>query len=58
MRHVATRELWLQEEVLSRRLVVNKVHGEVKSADLLTKYLSHQTISRHLKALSISLACF
>ena len=58
MRHVATRELWLQEEVLSRRLVVNKVHGAVNPADLLTKFLSHQTISRHLKALSISVACF
>ena len=43
MRHEATRELWLQEEVLSRRLVVKKVHGEVNPADLLTKYLGHQT---------------
>ena len=56
MRHVATRELWLQEEVLSRRMVVNKVHGEVNPADLLTKYLGHQAISKHVKALSISVA--
>ena len=48
MRHVATRELWLQEEVLSRRMVVNKVHGEVNPADLLTKYLGHQAISKLL----------
>ena len=56
MRHVATRELRLQEDVLSRRLVVNKVHGDVNPADLLTKDLSHETISKHLKALSISVA--
>ena len=32
MRLVAARELWFQEEVLCRRLVVNKVHGEVNPA--------------------------
>ena len=56
MRHVAARKLWFQEEVLSRRLVVNKVHEEVNPADFLTKNLGHQTISKHLKALSISVA--
>ena len=56
MRHVATRELWLQEEVLSRRLVVHMVHGEVNPPDFLTKYFGHQTISKQLKALSISVS--
>jgi hypothetical protein len=54
MRHVDTRELWLQEEVLQSRVVVRKVWGEENPADLMTKYLATSIIRGHLSRLCIS----
>ena len=56
MRHVETRHLWLQEEVLARRVVVAKVRGEGNPADIATKYLSTSAIETHLKRMNIKFA--
>ncbi len=39
MRHLAIRDLWLQQEVLDKKVVVSKVAGEENPADLMTKIL-------------------
>ena len=53
MRHIDTRELWLQGEVLEGRVVISKVRGEENPADLMTKYLVMDVIQQHLSRMSV-----
>ena len=48
VRHIHTRELWLQEKLADGELEMAKVKGEDNPADILTKYLDQGKISRHL----------
>ncbi|CAK0821586.1 unnamed protein product [Prorocentrum cordatum] len=50
-KHVMTKFLWIQEKVLNRLLKMIPVGARVNVADLLTKWFSHATASRHLKAM-------
>ena len=52
MRHVETRHLWLQLEVVTRRVVVVKVRGEENPADVATKFFGIIVIKRHLEAMN------
>ena len=53
MRHVETRMLWLQSQVLARQIVLIKVPGEENPADLMTKYLTEGEVKRHLSTLGM-----
>ena len=53
MRHIGTRELWLQGEVLEGRVVISKVRGEENPADLMTKYFGMDAIQQHLSRMSV-----
>ena len=46
MRHLEIRDLWLQQEVLSKKVVVSKVAGEENPADLMTKILGMADLTR------------
>ena len=46
VRHIAVNELWLQEQVSSKRVMINKIKNKFNVADLLTKYLSAHEISQ------------
>jgi hypothetical protein len=54
MRHLETRHLWLQSQVASREVVLQKVPGEENPADLLTKFLHVRVVQKHLSAISIT----
>ena len=50
-RHIETAYLWVQDEVLHKRLTACKVGSAENPADLLTKALSANNIERHLYTL-------
>jgi hypothetical protein len=54
MRHMETRYLWLQGEVLKKKVVVSKVKGDENPADLMTKYLSEKDISKCLHKMNVA----
>ena len=53
VRHLAVHLLWLQEQVRSRHFKVTKVGGAHNLADLLTKHLSNDSMSKHLHNMRI-----
>ena len=53
MRHLEIRDLWLQKEVADGNLVVHKIPGERKPADLMTKILGVKDIVERLAMLNI-----
>ena len=55
MRHIDVRMLWLQEEVLGKRVVLVKVPGDKNPADMMTKYLSKQAIDERMNLVNIML---
>ena len=54
LRHVSLRELWVQAEVQSRRVCVNKVLGTMNPADLGTKHLGAAQIQSCCQMVGLS----
>ena len=52
VRHIDTRELWVQERVSRGDITVVKVMGENNLADILTKYVSRDLMDKHLQNMS------
>ena len=52
VRHLETGALWLQAAVSAKRFAVKKVDGKKNVADILTKYVDRETLTRHLVALN------
>ncbi len=50
VRHLETRELWLQEKVARGDLEIRKVRGEENVADALTERVSRDILDRRLAA--------
>ena len=48
VRHIHTRELWLQEKLADGALEIAKVKGEDNPADALTKYLDQGKLAKHM----------
>ena len=48
MRHLGIRDLWLQKEVVERRVEVSKIAGDKTPADLMTKILTRNEIAERL----------
>ena len=55
MRHIETRELWLQESVNKKDVLLRKAQGEDNPADMMTKYLQVKEITKHARSLGIEL---
>ena len=53
MRHLEIRDLWLQQEVLNKKVVVSQVAGEENPADLMTKILGMADIISRLAHMNI-----
>ena len=48
VRHLATADLWLQQQVRRGKLAVEKVDGTENPSDLLTKTLEAETLDHHM----------
>ena len=48
IRHLDTRELWIQERVARGDIVIEKVRGEDNVADGLTKHVDKQKMDQYL----------
>ena len=46
VRHIAVNELWLQEQVATKRVWINKLKNKFNVADLLTKHLSKYEVDQ------------
>ena len=52
-RHVHTKFLWVQQAVYQKRLTVGKILGTENPSDVLTKYLSSQSMARVLHKVGV-----
>ena len=53
-RHIQVQYLWMQAEIADGRMKVQKVRTDDNPADLMTKTLNQDTMSRHLHDLSFN----
>ena len=53
VRHLDTREMWIQEKVLKCQVTLKKVPGTENLADILTKHVSRADLDRHMKKIDI-----
>ena len=52
VRHIAVNELWIQEHVQNKNIVIKKIRNNFNPADILTKYLTKaevQTMMEHIQ---------
>ena len=54
VRHLDVADLWIQDKIRAKELVVSKVLGSLNPADMLTKYVDSATIKRHLHTIGLS----
>ena len=55
LKHLELKQLWIQEAVRAKRIVVVKEHTATNLADLLTKHLPEETMRRYLEKLGFEL---
>ena len=55
MRHVALRDLWIQQEVGEGKVRVVKIGGKTNPADVGTKFLSVTELAEKLAVLNLNL---
>ena len=55
MRHLDIRDMWLQSEVLTGKVILEKVSGVRNPADLMTKVLGSQDVVGRLDMLNMSM---
>ena len=53
MRHLEIRDLWLQQDVLNKKVVLSKVAGDENPADLMTKILGLADTKSRLSNMNI-----
>ena len=55
-RHIELRYLFVQHLVKHVLLIIKKIPGELNPADVFTKYVSRETLGKHLSAIQITSA--
>ena len=53
IRHLDTTDLWIQDQVRSRKISLEKVLGTDNPADILTKYVDKDTLNRALPKMNL-----
>ena len=48
LRHVEVCQMWVQQEVSAGRIQIVKVKGKNNPADILTKHIDNETLTRHI----------
>ena len=54
LRHIEVNELWLQEKVRDKLIVVNKIPGTENLGDALTKHLDRAGIDKHCQLVNLT----
>ncbi len=49
VRHIELNQLWLQDKVANREVMLSKVDGTKNIADALTKHLVSELVQKHLE---------
>ena len=49
IRHIEVTQLWLQDKVQNKEILLNKVDGTKNIADALTKHVSNQELTKHME---------
>ena len=53
IRHLATTDLWIQDQVRGKKIELLKVLGTENPADVLTKYVNRVSMEKALKFLNL-----
>ena len=53
VKHLETRTLWVQDQVIRGRLTLRKIHGDTNTSDILTKYLGSERIRSLMSRLPV-----
>ena len=53
VRHLDTRELWIQERVARGDLTLKKVSGAENVADILTKHVTRSVLDKHMHKIGV-----
>ena len=53
VRHLHTADLWIQDKIRTKDILLSKVHGAVNPSDMLTKHVDRQTLEKHLRTLGL-----
>ena len=53
VRHLDVADLWIQDKIRARELLLSKVPGTLNPADMLTKYVDSATLHKHLGAINL-----
>ena len=56
MKHVEVRHLFLQELVRNKRLRITKIHTSRNQSDVLTKYVSAETLKKHVEEIGLKIS--
>ena len=57
IRHLATTDLWLQQRVKHRDLIIKKISGDLNPSDLLTKVLDSKRMHFLLELMGTKIWC-
>ena len=57
VRHIEVTQLWVQEKVANKEIVIHKVPTEENLADALTKAVDAQTIAKHVSGIHAERLC-
>ena len=53
LRHLDVEDLWVQEQVRNKKVVLHKVLGTDNPADIFTKYVEHSILSKALNFMNL-----
>ena len=53
VKHLETRTLWVQDQVIRGRLTLRKIHGDINTSDILTRYLGSERIRSLMSRLPV-----
>ena len=55
VRHIEVNQLWLQDKIMKGIIKVNKIGTGNNIADILTKHVDAETLTKHNKGMGISI---
>ena len=53
VRHLHTADLWIQDKLRARDIILSNALGAASPADILTKHVDRQLLEKHLRTLGL-----